>query len=218
MSLLIVGFANINKNVNAKQNTKFYLTGNYGTWSITEAKWKATISDLDYVGEISLEDDNGWEAGIGYDFGKLRTEFTYSESNNEINNVSARINEGEFKGTTVEASASGDFKLTNVFINNYLDFPIGREKKLIPYIGIGIGESKLSIPNIKVTGEEIESTNTWLFGYQGKLGISYLISKKLNIFGEGNYLGFDDLGVAGEKYGLESNSELNYRAGFRLSF
>ena len=143
----------VNVKTNAKQNTKFYLTGNYGTWSITQAKWKATISDLDYVGEISLEDDNGWEAGIGYDFGKLRTEFTYSESNNEINNVSARINEGEFKGTTVEASASGDFKLTNVFINNYLDFPIGREKKLIPFIGIGIGESKLSIPNIKVTGE-----------------------------------------------------------------
>ena len=58
--------------------------------------------------------------------------------------------------------------------------------------------------------------NTWLFGFQGKIDSNYLISKKLHLFEEGNYGGFDDLGVAGEKYGLESNSELNYRPVFRL--
>ena len=109
----------------------------------------------------------------------------------------------------------GTFDITNIFINTIL-FSIGKSKKLTPYIGAGIGGSKLSVDNIKVVGEEIESANTWLFGYQGKFGISYLISKNLDLFGEGTYSGFSDLGIAGEKYGLESNSEFSYRAGFRL--
>ena len=64
---------------------------------------------MNYIGIINLNEGSGWEAGIGYDFGKLRTELTYSESKNEINSISAEINEGELKGTTADASASGDF-------------------------------------------------------------------------------------------------------------
>ena len=101
-------------------------------------------------------------------------------------------------------------------INGYLDFPIG--KRFTPYIGAGIGGSKLNIDNITVDGDELESANTWLFGYQGKLGLSYALNKNLNIFGEGTYSAFSDLGAAGEKYGLESNSDINYRAGLTLKF
>ena len=103
-------------------------------------------------------------------------------------------------------------------INGYLDFPIGKQKELTPYLGAGIGGSKLHIDNITVAGEELESANTWLFGYQAKLGLSYSLNKGIDIFGEGIYSAFNDLGAAGEKYGLGSNSDINYRAGVTLRF
>ena len=103
-------------------------------------------------------------------------------------------------------------------MNGILDFPMGEQKKLAPYLGTGIGLNNLDIDNITIDGEVLESANTWLFGYQAKLGLSYSLNKKLNIFGEGTYSAFSDLGAAGEKYGLESNSDINYRAGIRLRF
>ena len=42
------------------------------------------------------------------------------------------------------------------------------------------------------------------------------MSKNFRIFGEGTSSSFSDLGVAGEKYGLESNSDFSYRVGFRM--
>ena len=60
--------------------------------------------------------------------------------------------------------------------------------------------------------------NSWLFGYQWKLGLSYSISKNLNIFSEGQLSGLSDLGAAGEQYGLENDSDFSYRCGVRLNF
>ena len=97
---------------------------------------------------------------------------------------------------------------------------MGKEKKFTPYIGGCIGGSKLEIDNITVVNKELKAanTNTLLFGYQGKLGLSYSISQNLKIFGEGIYSRFSDLGAAGEKNGLESDIDLSYRGGFRLNF
>jgi len=202
----------------AENSKGLYVTGNYGSSAINEADWKATISDLDYKGKIKFEDGSGWETGLGYDFGRVRTELTYGQSNNDITSITAQINEGANKGIGAAATASGDLKITNIFLNSYLDFPIGKEKKFTPYIGGGIGGSKLEIDNITVVNEELEAANAWLFGYQGKLGLSYSISQNLNIFGEGTSSRFSDLGVAGDKYGLESDSDFSYRGGFRLNF
>ena len=206
------------KDVNAEETKGFYITGNYGSSSITKADWKATISNIDYKGNLQFKDGSGWESGMGYDFGTLRTELTYAQSINDIKSITAQVNEGAYKGTSASATASGDLKITNIFINSYLDFPIGKDKKFTPYIGGGIGGSKLDIDDITVSGEEVKGASIWLFGYQWKLGLNYSISKNLNIFGEGVSSRFSDLGVAGEEYGLESSSDLSYRGGFRLNF
>ena len=39
-----------------------------------------------------------------------------------------------------------------------------------------------------------------------------------NIFGEGTYSVFSDMGAAGNEYALESSSDVNYRAGVTLKF
>ncbi len=207
----------INPNeVRSEESKGVYVTGNYGTSSFTSADWKATVNNLAHKGNLKFDNGTGWEAGLGYDFGRLRTELSYGESTNKIESITATINEGIFSGTSVISSASGDLKINNVLINGYLDFPIGR--KFIKYIGAGIGGCKLDIDNITVDGEVLESASTWLFGYQGKLGLSYRLTKNFNIFGEGIYSAFSDLGAAGEKYGLESSSDINYRAGLILKF
>ena len=204
--------------VKSEESKGIYFTGNYGTSSFTSADWKAKVKGLSHKGDLKFDDSTGWEVGLGYDFGRVRTEISYGHSNNDIKSISATVNEGIQKGTSVESSASGDLNINSILINGYLDFPLGEQKKLAPYLGAGIGGSKLEIDNITVDGEELESANTWLFGYQAKLGLSYSLNDKLNIFGEGTYSAFSDLGAAGEKYGLESNSDINYRAGFRLRF
>ena len=202
--------------VRSEESKGIYINGNYGTSSLTNASWKATVDNLAHKGDLKFDDGTAWEAGLGYDFGRLRTELSYSESINKIESITAKIDEGILKGTSVTSSASGDLKINNVLINGYLDFPIG--KRFTPYIGAGIGGSKLNIDNITVDGEILESANTWLFGYQGKLGLSYALTKNFNIFGEGTYSAFNDFGAAGEKYSLESNGDINYRAGLTLKF
>ena len=201
--------------VKSEESTGLYLTGNIGTSSFTSADWKAEVSGSDYKGDLKFDAGTGWELGLGYDFGRFRSELSYGNSKNDIKSISAKIN-----GTSADSSASapGDLKINSILINGYLDFPIGKQKKLTPYLGAGIGGSKLDIDNITVAGEELESANTWLFGYQAKLGLSYSFNKGLDTFGEGIYSAFSDLGAAGEKYGLGSNSDINYRAGFRLRF
>ena len=89
---------------------------------------------------------------------------------------------------------------------------------MTPYFGGGAGVSKLDIENIIVDGEVLESASTWLFGYQGKLGVNYALTKSFNIFGEGTYSVFSDMGAAGDDYALESSSDINYRAGVTLKF
>ena len=207
----------INQNeVSSEESKGIYLTGNYGTSSFTSADWKATVNNLAHKGNLKFDNGTGYEAGLGYDFGRLRTELSYGESTNAIDSITATINEGNLSGTSVTSSASGDLKINNILINGYLDFPVG--KKFTPYIGAGIGGSKLDIDNITVEGEVLESASTWLFGYQGKLGLSYGLTSNFNIFGEGTYSAFSDLGAAGEKYGLESSSDINYRAGLSIKF
>ena len=122
------------------------------------------------------------------------------------------------KGTTAEANASGELKVKNIFINSYLDFPIGEKKKIIPYFGGGIGGTNLKMDNITVVNEEVESAEVWLFGYQAKLGLGYSVSQNFELFGESIYSGFSDLGIAGDKYGLSSESNFNYKAGLRIRF
>ena len=202
----------------AEDSKGIYVTGNYGSSALNQADWKATISEIDYKGKLRFKDGSGWETGLGYDFGRLRTELTYGQSNNDIKNITAQINEGTNKGIAADATASGNLKITNIFLNSYLDFPLGKEKKFTPYIGGGIGASKLEIDNITVVNEEVKAANAWLFGYQGKLGLSYSISQNLHIFGEGTSSSFSDLGAAGDKYGLESDSDVSYKGGFRLHF
>ena len=202
--------------VKSEESKGIYLTGNYGTSSFTSADWKATVKGLSHKGDLNFDEGTGWEAGLGYDFGTLRTEVSYTDSLNDIESINAVIDEGILSGTAVSSSASGELKIQNIMLNAYLDLPLG--KKLTPYLGGGIGGSKLDIDNITVDGEDLESANTWLFGYQAKLGLSLSLNKKLSIFGEGTYSAFSDLGVAGEKYGLESDSDINYRGGFRLTF
>ena len=196
--------------------SEFYITGNYGTQSHTSADWKATVSGLAHKGDISFDDGTGWEGGLGYDFGWLRTEVSYGESLIEIEGISAVREVGPLSGTPVASSASGDLKVNNILINGYIDVPLG--KKLTPYIGGGVGASKLDIDNIIVDGDVLESANTWLFGYQGKLGVNYALTKSFNIFGEGTYSVFSDMGAAGNEYALESSSDVNYRAGVTLKF
>ena len=157
LTLPITIIGNTPQQIRAEESKGIYVTGSYGTSSFTSADWKATVNDLAHKGDLKFNDGSGWETGLGYDFGRLRTEISYGSSINEIKSISATIDEGILKGTAAQSSASGDLIIKNILINGYLDFPIGEENKLTPYLGAGIGGSKLSIDNITVDSEELEA-------------------------------------------------------------
>ena len=194
----------------------FYITSSLGNPSTNKPTWKATVSDIDYKGDLSIKEAYGWEGGVGYDFGQIRTEFTYSKSNNDIQSISAQVDEGVDKGDSAEANASGSFNIENIFLSSYFDINLGRQNIFFPYLGGGVGVSRMNIDYIMVADERLFASNIWLFGYQAKIGLNFLLNKQIDIFGEADYKGFSDLAVAGDKYGLDSNSDINYRVGFRF--
>ena len=69
--------------VKSEESTGLYFTGNIGTSSFTSADWKAEVNGLAYKGDLKFDDGTGWELGLGYDFGRLRTEISYANSKNE---------------------------------------------------------------------------------------------------------------------------------------
>ncbi len=194
-----------------------YFTGGFGKASINEATWKAVISNTTYEGTLDFETGSGWEAGLGHDFGSVRTEVTFYTSNNDIDGISALKGNTNAQNIPVNASATGNLNTKNIFVSSYIDLNSpGKENKISPYFGGGIGITQLDIDNIQVDNQSLESANVWLFGYQAKIGITYSVTNDIDFFGEGALMKFNDLGLAGEQYGLESNPNINYNVGFRL--
>jgi len=122
------------------------------------------------------------DTGIGYDFGAIRTELTYSYNRASLNNLSASYNGRDLSTDNV----SGAINKNDVFASAYVDFPFGRWS---PYIGGGIGYSNLSTPSFTIENQRFGNLSYGGFGWQAKAGISYALSYNWDIYAEGVYQG-----------------------------
>ena len=126
------------------------------------------------------------ETGGGYDFGAARIELTYGYFNNALNTSKAAA-----QGITEQAKLTGFITTQTILINTYYD--LHTNSHFVPYVGGGIGYGNIAQSHVTFTlpyGTGVsEATNHGVFAYQAKLGITYMASKKVDLFAEGVYLG-----------------------------
>ena len=148
----------------------------------------------------------GSEAGMGYDFGKARAEITAIYNPRSVNSTTVDLPLGPKTFQLDDVS----IKTTSLMVSGYRDIPIMRNK-LEAYLGGGIGVRYTTIDAFSLTPApgitiQVPSDNDTNFGYQAKLGLTYKINKKMDIFTEAVYAGTvtsndGNLGILGVRIG-----------------
>ena len=144
------------------------------------------------------------EAGLGYDFGAVRTELTYVYDRASIT------------GASGGATATGNRNASSVMASAYFDIPT--QSRWVPYLGGGIGYTNLSSGTVTAPGSGVtlNGGNQGLFGYQAKAGVAYVASDSTDLFLEGVYQGAPGYSAGSTSYG--SYNSWGARVGFRLRF
>ena len=148
----------------------------------------------------------GSEAGIGYDFGKARAEITAIYNPRSVNSTTVDLPLGQRTFQLDDVS----IKTTSLMVSGYRDIPIMRNK-LEAYLGGGIGVRYTTIDAFSLTPSpgitiQVPSDHDTNFGYQAKVGLTYKVKKKLDLFAEAVYAGTvtsseGNLGIFGVRIG-----------------
>jgi hypothetical protein len=217
----------------------WYLTAGAGiTWEsqINDKRTSSVYSPRlgkeifqDRSGNVNHGDGFAAEAGIGYDFGnQLRSELTYLFNTTSLGSqqysgsISYAGGGDTFNG---QADVSGRVNRNSVLASFYYDIPT--KTRWVPYVGGGLGWTNVS------TSEMVYNYNVALssggrsvgvssvpggagntFGYQAKIGISYIASQSTDLFVEGDYQGNTSANFGtGTTFG--SFNSFGVKAGFR---
>ena len=165
------------KAVKSTQNIKsrFYLNFAIGFSSLKNYDVYNTSTNKVTWDDRYTKLGRSFEIGLGYDFGKVRTEISYAQENGRFDEYLTYFNNRITKIDKDRGKLHKDFYI----INSYYDFRDG--KKLSPYIGLGLGfvnSSQDSAPFIPKYLRQV-------FVLQLKGGFSYKISGKNSIYIEG---------------------------------
>ena len=171
-----------------------YFVGSIGTGQMADIDIAASLGGGDF------EFDSGFsgEFGIGYDFGKLRTEFTYNATNSDLTKVQGTTTDIGVDVSTWMVSASYDWRA---------------DKKWQPYVGAGIGKSTIEVDLAQTIGNvAIVVDDDNITAFKLKAGVNYEATENLDVYGELwgqafddftiGTLEFEDCGMTGVSLGL----------------
>ena len=166
------------------------------------------------TGKIKAGGGFSGEIGAGYDFGDARAELTYIYNNSSLDSIDVTA-----EGSTATINGSANINSSSVFVSGYYDVPI-KNSRFIPYLGGGLGYTNISVGtisgNFNGISASIDGGNKSLFGYQAKVGVTYLASKNADIFLEGVYQGSPSFSIDTTSYG--SINQFGARLGARYRF
>ena len=175
----------VNANEEARKGFYIPLTAGYNQVQQLHAVGGSAFN----VGKIRDDFSNGitFETGIGYDFGNIRAELMYNLVDTDIKKAY-----NELLGNS--DSARGDLTLHAVTLGAYYDFE--NNSKFTPYLGGSVGSGKVTINNLRevwdngndVSEDSGTSVND-VFFYTAKVGTSYNLNEKIDLFGEVSYYG-----------------------------
>lgn len=142
---------------------------------------------------------------LGYDFGGVRLEGEVAHRHNKLKAFNIANNGGNGVMVGNVASSSGAAKVISGMVNVMLD--IGNGWALTPYIGAGIGIADAKFDNFSVSGATFADGSKTVFAYQAIAGLSYAISKAVDLTLDYRYFATDDAHV---RDGLAQNVSAEY--------
>jgi len=154
----------------------FYPEGVYGWYEAGPALVEsAELRDFfgNPVNGNAVKLDPGFHFGIG--IGRELTRFLSVE-------VESGFNYNKLKSIAGATASSGNFYRVPVMGNVVLQFP--NRTGLVPVIGAGVGGQwvTLDAQNISLGATTVaESSDTWVFGYQGYAGVRYEFSERFSL-------------------------------------
>ena len=171
-----------------------YVVGSIGAGQMQNIDIAANLGG----GEFEFDSGFSGEFGIGYDFGKFRTEFTYNATNTDLTAVQGVSTDIGVDVTSWMVSAAYDFRA---------------DKKWQPYLSAGIGKSTIEVDlaqNVGNVSLVVDDDN--ITSAKFKVGVNYEAAEELDIYGEVwgqtlddftiGTLEFEDCGMAGISLGL----------------
>ena len=166
------------------ENSGIYFSGGIGRTSIDDIN--GTISST-LTNKTELDKGFLYSAGFGYDFGDFRAEINYRKDSFDLNKYSSTVG-----GTTTAAtSVKGDFDASTIGVNIFYDF--NNSSQFTPYIGAGIGSTKIDVENNVINGTSVANADETKTSYNLKLGVSYEVAKSSELYLEGTYLSLSDV-------------------------
>ena len=163
----------IDKKVNSFDNYRnnFYLNFSFGYSSLKNYDVYNTSTNKAIWDDRYTELGRSIEIGIGYDFGKIRTELSYAQENGRFDEYLTYFDNSITKIENDRGKLHKDFYI----INTYYDFR--DSKKFSPFIGLGIG----FVNSVQDSAPFIPEYVRQAFVTQFKAGLSYKFSDE-NIF------------------------------------
>ena len=159
----VKSFENYSKN--------FYLNFSFGYSSLKNYDVYNTSTNKAIWDDRYTELGRSIEIGIGYDFGKIRTEVSYAQENGRFDEYLTYFDNSITKIENDRGKLHKDFYI----INAYYDFR--DSKKFSPFIGLGIG----FVNSVQDSAPFIPEYVRQAFVTQFKAGLSYKFSDE-NIF------------------------------------
>ncbi len=150
---------------------KLYLNLSFGYSSLKNYDVYNTSTNKAIWDDRYTELGRSIEIGIGYDFGKVRTEISYAQENGRFDEYLTYFDNSITKIENNRGQLHKDFYI----INTYYDFR--DSKKFSPFIGLGIG----FVNSVQGSAPFIPKYVRQAFVVQLKGGLSYMFSDK-NIF------------------------------------
>ena len=156
-----------------EKNKGVYFVGSIGAGRMNDIDFSAAL------GGGTAEFDAGFsgEIGLGYDFGSLRTEFSYNSTNTPLDGVT----DVDVDVKSFLLSAAYDWR---------------SDKKWQPYIGAGVGSSTIDL-NLGATvgGTTLTAGDDNITTVKLKAGVNYEASEDIDVYGEIWGQGFDDFTI-----------------------
>ena len=186
------------------------------------ASWPQPIHyDYNQLGALlpikgTLLADPGFAAdlGLGYDFGRWRTELSYVHRQATVTASKWSVGPFPLAATVADPLVSSN----SVFASLYADLPVNG--RLVPYVGGGIGYTAVNSTATTISVRGLSQTfgggSNGTLGYQAKAGLAYRASPRSDLFSEVVYQG-----APGRSSGSLERSALSswgLRLGWRYRF
>jgi opacity protein-like surface antigen len=199
----------------------------YG-WYVMLAGAAQSRDNVQEIGDpatfLIFDDGFAINMALGHQFDLFRLDFEYSYFNNQIETAGAGIpNVGNFVGDAV-----GNVSVKAYTLNTYYDYRIG-QSCFKPYVGAGIGLMQSEInslfpsffPALGAATGGVNTTSNVKFCYQFRVGLSYELTHRTELFSGYRFFDAGPLTFAGEPFGVFSPDGAtfhNFEAGLRVKF